>query len=80
MADSDELYTGTEVDDDLSSAIGTETLADRDLIPPGLRQSPQSPDRRLAIEIFANQGDVLEVHNSISWWRDHQPSAVQKNC
>ena len=34
MADSGELYTGIEVDDDLSSAIGTETLADRDLIPP----------------------------------------------
>jgi hypothetical protein len=34
MADSDELYTGMEVDGDPSSVIGTETLADRELIPP----------------------------------------------
>ena len=37
MADSGELYTGMEVDEDLSSAMGTETLADRDLIPSGFR-------------------------------------------
>jgi hypothetical protein len=35
MTDSSELYTGMEVDDDLSSAMGTKTLADRDPIPPG---------------------------------------------
>ena len=40
MTDAGELYTGMEVDDDLGSAMGTETLADRDLIPPGLRQCP----------------------------------------
>jgi hypothetical protein len=33
MVDSDELYTGMDVDDDLSSVIGTKTLADRDLVP-----------------------------------------------
>jgi hypothetical protein len=35
MTDSDELYTEMEIGDDLSSALGTETLIDRDLIPPG---------------------------------------------
>ena len=35
MADSDELKPGMDVDEDLSSAMGTETLADRDLTPPG---------------------------------------------
>jgi hypothetical protein len=40
MTDSDELYTGVEIDDDLSSAMGTQTLADRDLITLGLRQCP----------------------------------------
>jgi hypothetical protein len=29
-----------EVDDDLSTAMGTETLADRDMVPPWLRQHP----------------------------------------
>jgi len=42
MTDSGELYTGMEVDDDLSSAIGTETLADRDLIPPGFGNNPRA--------------------------------------
>ena len=32
MTDPDELYTGMENDDDLSSVMSTETLADRDLI------------------------------------------------
>ena len=35
MTDSDELYAGMEIDDDLGSAIGIETLADQDLVPPG---------------------------------------------
>ena len=34
MTDSDELYTGMKVGDDLSNAIGTEILVDRDLIRP----------------------------------------------
>jgi hypothetical protein len=31
MIDSDDLYGPIEVDDDLSTALGTETLADRDI-------------------------------------------------
>jgi hypothetical protein len=33
MTDSDDLNTGMDVDDDLSTALGTETLADRDMVP-----------------------------------------------
>jgi hypothetical protein len=34
MVDSDDLYGPMEVDDDLRTALGTETLADRDIVPP----------------------------------------------
>ena len=37
MVDSDDLYGPMEVDDDLSTALGTETLADRDMLTPWLR-------------------------------------------
>jgi hypothetical protein len=36
MTDSDDLYAGMDVDDDLSTALGTETFADRDMIPASL--------------------------------------------
>jgi hypothetical protein len=38
MVDSDDLYGPMEVDDSLSTALGTETLADRDMVTPWLRQ------------------------------------------
>jgi hypothetical protein len=34
MVDSDDLYGPMEVDGDLSTAMGTETLADRDMVTP----------------------------------------------
>jgi hypothetical protein len=34
MVDSDDFYGPMEVDDDLSTAMGTETLADRDMVTP----------------------------------------------
>jgi hypothetical protein len=37
MTDSDDLYAGMDVDDDLSTALRTETFADRDMIPAGLK-------------------------------------------
>jgi hypothetical protein len=40
MVDSDDLYGLMEVDDDLSTALGTETLADRDMVPPGFPWLP----------------------------------------
>ena len=63
MADSGELYTGMEVDDDLSSAMGTETLADRDLIPPGFDNAPRARTEGLPIEIFDNRR-YLKVERS----------------
>jgi len=35
MVDLDDLYGPMEVGDDLSTALGTETLVDRDMVPPG---------------------------------------------
>jgi hypothetical protein len=32
MTDSGDLYTGMDVDDDLSTVLGTETLADKDMM------------------------------------------------
>jgi hypothetical protein len=55
MTDSSELYTGMEIDDDISSAIGTETLADRDLITPGFDNAPRARTEGLPIEIFDNR-------------------------
>src|SRR5438105_4999302 len=33
MTDLDDLYRGMEVDDDLSTDLGTETFAERDMVP-----------------------------------------------
>ena len=43
MVGSDDLYGPMEVDDDLSTALGTETLADRDMVTPWLGQQPRVP-------------------------------------
>jgi len=43
MVDSDDLYDPMEVDDDLSTALGTETLADGEMVAPWLRQQPRIP-------------------------------------
>ena len=43
MVDSDDLYGQMEVDDDLSTALGTETLADRDMVPPLASTTPRVP-------------------------------------
>jgi hypothetical protein len=40
MVDSDDLYGPMEVDDDLSTALGAETLADRNMVPPGFDNTP----------------------------------------
>jgi hypothetical protein len=65
MADSDELYTGVNVDDDLTSAIGTETLADRDLVPPGFENTPRARIEGLQIETFQHRR-YLKIERSAS--------------
>jgi len=45
MTDSDYLYAGMDVDDDLSTALGTETLADRDMMPAGFENTATSSSK-----------------------------------
>jgi hypothetical protein len=42
MINSDDLYGPMEVGDDLSTALGTETLADRDMVSPSFDYTPGS--------------------------------------
>jgi hypothetical protein len=44
-----------KADDDLSTAPGTETLAGRDMIPPGFDNTPGSSAGTLPIEIFEHR-------------------------
>jgi hypothetical protein len=41
-----------EVDDDLSTALSAETLADRNMVPPGFDNTPGSSVDTLPIDIF----------------------------
>ena len=44
-----------EVDGDLSTALGIETLADRDMVPPGFDNTPGSSADALPIETFEHR-------------------------
>jgi hypothetical protein len=55
MVDSDDLYGPMEVGDDLSTALGSETLADRDMVPLGFKNTPGSSVDTLPIEIFEHR-------------------------
>jgi hypothetical protein len=55
MADSDDLYGPIKVDDDLSTALGAETLADRNMVPPGFDNTPGSSADTLSIDIFEHR-------------------------
>ena len=55
MVDSDDLYGPMEVDDDLSTALGTETLTYRDMMPPDFDNTPGSSADTLPIEIFEHR-------------------------
>ena len=52
MVDLDDLYGPMEVDNDLSTALSSETVADRDMVPPGFDNTPGSSADTLPIEIF----------------------------
>ena len=52
-----------EVDDDLSTALGTETLADRDMVPPGFENTPADT---LPIEIFEHRRFSLWALDTLS--------------
>ena len=55
MVDSDDFYGPMEVSDDLSTALGTETLADRDIVLPSFDNSLGSSADTLPIEIFEHR-------------------------
>jgi hypothetical protein len=63
MIDSDDLYSAMEVDDDLSTALGTETLADRDMVPPSFDNTLGSSADTLPIEVFEHRG-FLRIERS----------------
>ena len=64
MIDSDDLYGPMEVGDNLSTALGTETLGDRDMVPPSFDYTPGSSADTLPIEIFEHRR-FLSVERSI---------------
>jgi hypothetical protein len=55
MMGSDDLYGLMEVGDDLSTALSTETLADRDMMSPSFDYTPGSSAYALPIEIFEHR-------------------------
>jgi hypothetical protein len=55
MVDSDDLYGPMEVDDDLSPALGAETLADKDMMPPSFDNTRGSSADTLSVEIFEHR-------------------------
>ena len=64
MIASDDSYGPMEVGDNLSTALGTETLGDRDTVPPGFDYTPGSSADTPPIEIFKHWR-FLSVERSI---------------
>ena len=67
------LYCAMEVDDDLSTALGTETLADRDMVPPGFDNTPSSSTDALPVEIF-DSAESLQQCKEAAQSREKCPS------
>jgi hypothetical protein len=64
MIDSDDLHSPIEVSDDLSTALGTEALADRDMVSLSFDYTPGSSAGALPIEIFERRR-FLKVERSV---------------
>jgi hypothetical protein len=64
MIDSDDLYGLMEVGNDLSTALGIETLADRDMVSPSFDDTPNSSADILPIKIFEHRR-LLTVERSV---------------
>jgi hypothetical protein len=64
VIDSDDLNGPMEVVTDLSTALGTETLADRDMVSPSFDYTPGSSADTLPIEIFKHRR-FLRVERSV---------------
>ena len=63
MADSDDLYDSMKVDDGLSTALSTETLTNKDILPSSFDNTPGSSADNLSIEIFKYQRFLRVKHN-----------------
>jgi hypothetical protein len=66
MVDSDDLYAGMDADDDLSTALGTETLADRDMVPAKFENTATSSSKSadtLPVEVYEHR-KYLRVERS----------------
>jgi hypothetical protein len=79
MVDSDDLYGPMEVDDDLSTALDTETLADRDMVPLGFKNTPGSSVDTLPIEIFEHRR-FLKVERSTALRSRQKVSKTEKEA
>jgi hypothetical protein len=56
MVDSDNLYGSMDVGDDLSTALGTETLADRDMVPADYSNNAMATQSSEALAIKTFEG------------------------
>jgi hypothetical protein len=79
MTDSGELYTRMEVDGDLSSAMGTEAFADRDLIPPSFDNAAKAQTINSFILQFLFGLSILLLYLQCPA-NARESSVVPKNC
>jgi|SRR5947209_1911431 len=66
MADLDDLYAGMKADDDLSTALGTEPVADKDMVPAEFENPATSwakSAETLPVEVYERWG-YLRVERS----------------
>ena len=64
MIDSDDLNGPTEIVTDLNTALGAETLADRDMVSPSVDYTPGSSVDTLPIEIFEHRRFLRVEHSA----------------
>jgi hypothetical protein len=62
LAEIDSSFNADRPDDDLSAAFGTETLAERDMVPEGFANTP-TPRTDLPVEVIGG-GRYLRVDQS----------------
>ena len=66
VADSDDLYARMNADDDLSTAMSTETLANRDMVPAEFENTATSSSKSadtLPVEVYERRGYLRVARN-----------------
>jgi hypothetical protein len=78
LAEMDSSFDADGPDDDLSTAFGTETLAERAMIPEGFANTPSSRTN-IPVEVVCGYGratlkeiSTLKAFNLIVWWNDNK--------